>query len=298
VNEPVGVIRDVGYERYAGSRRAPSTRWRVLARQQIASAWQTWWQYKSALAIAVLVTAVFGGLMYFFTDSAMFRGFRWVSNLPMTVSDGAVPASLQWYRRAAFVLSTVTAASTVAGDRQSGAFALYIARSTRPIDYIVGKIAAMLALVASLMIVGPVFLAVLRLGLFDDTDTLVAHIAIVPKVITIGALTTVTYAIVPLACSSLFASRAQAIAVWAAYWLVAGSIAALLGAMTSGWIAAFDLPSALDSITNQIFGLHLSKRLRIPMDVALGSIAIHVTVALAIISISVRRAYRQGFGAS
>ena len=46
MNEPLGVIRDVGYERYAGSRRAPSTRWRVLARQQIASAWQTWWQYR------------------------------------------------------------------------------------------------------------------------------------------------------------------------------------------------------------------------------------------------------------
>ncbi|HEY3804280.1 MAG TPA: hypothetical protein VGL61_16800 [Kofleriaceae bacterium] len=296
MSEPAGIIRDLGYERYAGSRRAPSKRWRVLARQQIASAWQPWWQYKTAIAIAVIVTAVFGGLMYFFTDSSMFRGFRWVSNLPMTMSDGAVPASLQWFRRAAFVVSTATAATTIAGDRESGAFALYVARSTRPVDYIVGKVAAMLVLVGSITIIGPLFLALLRLGLFDDTTVLVAHLWIVPKVLAVGALTTITYAIVPLACSALFATRAQALAVWAAYWLVACSIVALLGALTSSWFAAFDPASALDSIIDQLFGLHMVRRVRFPLDLAVGSIVVHVTVALAIISICVRRAHRRGFG--
>ncbi|HEY1550369.1 MAG TPA: hypothetical protein VGG28_21225 [Kofleriaceae bacterium] len=291
-------VRDVGYERYAGARRDPATRWRVLARRQLASAWETWWHYKLALAIAVVVTCVFGGMMYFFTDAAMFRGFRWVSGLTMTIADGAVPASLQWFRRAAFVLSTATAATAIAADRESGAFALYVARSTRPIDYMIGKLAAMLALVGSLAILGPAFLALLRLGLYEDADHLVMHLGLVGNVVLIGVLTTLVYAIVPLAISSLLPSRAQAIAVWAGYWLVVGSICAVLGAMTTGWISALDLPSALDSITNQLFSIHLSKRLRIPFDVALASIAIHVTVALAIIAISVRRAHHRGFGAS
>ncbi len=298
MNDPFEPVRDVGYERYAGVRRPPSTRWRVLARRQIASAWETWWHYKLALAIAVVVTCVFGGMMYFFTDAAMFRGFRWVGGLTMTIADGAVPASLQWFRRAAFVLSTATAATAIASDRESGAFALYIARSTRPIEYIAGKLAAMLALVGSLAIVGPLFLALLRLRLYDDTAHVVAHFSLVVNVVIVGVLTTLVYAIVPLAISSLLSSRAQAVAVWAAYWLVIGSICAVLGAMTSGWISALDLPSALDSLTNQLFGMHLSKRLQIPFAVALGSVLVHVTAALAIVTWAVRRAHHRGFGAS
>jgi hypothetical protein len=298
VTEPVEPIRDLGYERYAGERRPASMRWRVLARRQITSAWENWWHYKLALAIAVVVTCVFGGMMYFFTDTAMFRGFRWVGGLTMSIADGAVPASLQWYRRAAFVLSTATAATAIASDRQSGAFALYIVRSTRPVDYIVGKLAAVIALVGSLAIIGPCFLALLRLGLYDDAARVVQHLNLVSNVVVIGVLTTLVYAIVPLAISSLFASRAQAVAVWAVYWLVIGSICAALGAMTTGWISAFDLPSALDSLTNQLFGLHLTKRLQIPFEVALGSILVHVGAALAIIAVSVRRAHHRGFGSS
>jgi hypothetical protein len=298
VNESFDAVRDVGYERYVGERRSPRLRWRVLARRQIAGAWETWWQYKLALSIAVVVTCVFGGMMYFFTDSAMFRGFRWVSGLTMTIADGAVPASLQWFRRAAFVLSTATAATAIAADRQSGAFALYVARSTRPIDYIVGKLAGMTALVGSIALAGPVFLALLRLGLYDDTAHVTAHLSIVGNVLIIGVLTTLVYAIVPLAISSLFESRAQAVAMWAAYWLVIGSICALLGAMTSGWISAFDLASALDSLSNQLFGIHLTRRVQIPFGVAVGSIVVHVAIALAIIVVAVRRAHQRGFGAS
>jgi hypothetical protein len=291
-------VRDVGYDRYVGARRSPSTRWRVVARRQIASAWETWWHYKLALALAVIVTCVFGAMMYFFTDSAMFRGFRWVSGLTMTMADGAVPASLQWFRRAAFVLSTATAATAIASDRESGAFALYIVRSVRPVDYIVGKLAAMLALVGTIAIAAPCFLVLVRLGLYDDTTRIVQHLSLVADVALIGVLTTLVYAIVPLAVSSLFSSRAQAVAVWGAYWLVVASIFALLGAMTSGWISAFDLPSSLDSLTNQMFGLHLSRRLQIPFGVALGSVLGHIALALAIITWSVRRAHHRGFGAS
>ncbi len=289
------MIHDVGYERYSGAR-GGSSLWRVIARHELAMAWQTWWRYKATLALAVIVMTAFAGLMYFLTETPMFRGFRMVGNLPLTIADGAVPASLQWFRRVAFMLSLTTGVGTIAGDRQSGAFALYVARSIRPIDYIAGKLTAMLILSGSIVVVGPFILVLLRLGLFDTSDALVEHLVIIPKVLALGALATLTYAIVPLGCSALFASRRKAIAVWAAYSLVAGSIIALLGAMTSGWIAAFDLASAIDSITFQLFDLHLVRRLQIPFGVAVGSVIVHVALALVIVSVAVRRAHKRGLG--
>ena len=290
-------LHDVGYERYAGLRATASPRWWVIARHELEMAWQTWWRYKAALALAVIVTAVFAGLMYFLTETPMFRGFHMIGRLPLTIADGAVPASLQWFRRVAFVLTVTTAVGTIAGDRQSGAFALYVARATRPIDYIVGKLAAVLVLTASVVVVGPLLLALLRLGLFDSSDALIANLVIVPKVLAIGALATLTYAIVPLGCSALFALRRQAIAVWAVYWVVIGTVVGLLGAITTGWISAFDLASALDSIAYQLFDLHLVRRLQIPFGVALGSVALHVALAMVIIVVCVRRAHKEGLGA-
>ena len=109
MNAPSSVRRG-GYEPYGSVRRGSATRWRVFARYQLEVAWQTWWRYRLALLIAVMVTATFAGLMYFLSDSSMFRGFRRLGGGELAIADGVLPASIQWYRRAAFVLSlTVTA---------------------------------------------------------------------------------------------------------------------------------------------------------------------------------------------
>ena len=47
----------------------------------------------------------------------------------------------------------------IAGDMQSGAFTFYFARSTRPIDYVLGKLGGLGVLVAGLVFVFPVIVA-------------------------------------------------------------------------------------------------------------------------------------------
>lgn len=293
MNAPSSVRRG-GYEPYGSVRRGSATRWRVFARYQLEVAWQTWWRYRLALLIAVMVTATFAGLMYFLSDSSMFRGFRRLGGGELAIADGVLPASIQWYRRAAFVLSLTVTAGSISGDRESGAFALYIARSTRPVDYLAGKLVAIVGMTAILTLAGPVLLAVLRLGLFEDTSSLMSHLWLVPAMVVTGALSTLTYALVPLACSALFATRRRAISVWVGYWLLAGSVFALLGTMTSGWISAFDLASALDSVTYQLFDLHLVRRLQMPCEVAVASIALHVVAAIWIVWYRIHAAYQPG----
>ena len=124
-----GRIHDLGYQRYVGARRSPSTRWQVITRHELANAWKTWWRYKLVVAFIVIATFVFGGVMYWGTGVAskvaLLRG-----GVIATV-DAALPQSMEFYCRIAFYASLTIGAATIAGDLQTGAFTFYFARSGR-----------------------------------------------------------------------------------------------------------------------------------------------------------------------
>jgi hypothetical protein len=297
VQAATGAIRDLGYKRYLGTRRATSTRWRVIMRHQIATAWKTWWRYKAAVAIAVIVTFVFGGLMYFATNR-IFHGLGRAGDVALTFADAALPMSIQWYCRAAAYLSLTIGAGVIAADLQSGAFTFYFARSLRPRDYVAGKLAGLIVLVGALTLVGPVLLAGLRLGLSDNTDELIAHLDLIPKALAVGALATIAYAAVPLGFSALIPNRRYAVAGWAAYYLVFGTMVATIGTFTGGTMAVLDLPSAVQTVSyalfdvQPVFGRHGGAVAS--ASAGLVSIGIHAAVAIAIAWWRVRRSQLAG----
>ena len=87
-----GQIHDLGYKRYVGSRRALGTRWRVIMRHQIATAWKGWWRYKLPLIAALLVTAILAGVLYFLSGN-MFGPMRGFAGELIKLSDGILPFS-------------------------------------------------------------------------------------------------------------------------------------------------------------------------------------------------------------
>jgi ABC-type transport system involved in multi-copper enzyme maturation permease subunit len=267
----------------------------VILRNQIASGWKTWWRFKASLGLAVLTTFIAGGVMFILRDKVV-RDFG--GNFAATMADAALPKSIEWYTRAAFLVSLTIGARVVAGDLQSGAFTFYFARSVRPRDYVLGKLAGMAGLVALIMLAGPLVLALARLGLSDNFDQLTATLHLVPKAIAIGLLGTLVFTTVPLAFSSLFGNVRYAMAIWAAYYLVFGTMVSLLGRASHGWIGALDLATALEAVALQLFDLQLFRGRAgyIPWDAALASIGIHVVAAIAILSFQVRRAYGSGVG--
>src|SRR5262249_40400902 len=180
---------------YAGVRQSTSTRWLVIARNQIATAWKTWWRFKLALSLAVVVTAVAGGVMFLLSDRPA-TGLALPSGIAATLTDAALPPAMEWYSRAAFLFSLAFGAGVIARDVQSGAFTFYFARSVRPRDYVLGKLGGMLALNAVLMLAGPLALALARLALSDSTDQLLALLPIVPKTLAIGLLGTLAFSAV------------------------------------------------------------------------------------------------------
>ena len=100
---PAGTIYDLGYKRYIGTRRTASTRWRVIARQQIEFAWKTWWRFKAALGLAVITMSIAGGMMMFASDrkSSLGKAQFFVQRL----IDTTLPESIIWFCRGGFLLS-------------------------------------------------------------------------------------------------------------------------------------------------------------------------------------------------
>jgi ABC-2 type transport system permease protein len=298
VSAPKGAIYDLGYKRYEGPRRAPSLRWRVIMRHQIAMGWKTWWRFKMWLGMAVLTTVIAAAFMYFGTNSIVRGPAR---EMLMTYTDAALPYSIEWFCRAAFFMSLTIGAAVIAGDVQSGAFTFYFARSVEPRDYILGKIAGLSVLTAIVGAAGPVVLALLRIGLASSPHDMVAHLHLLPKALAIGLMTTLAYATIPLALSALASRRRTALALWAAYYLLAGWIFLGIGlASKSNWIMALDIATGIKGVAYTLFGMPPLFRQGLDMPIAAGvvSVASQIVVAITIAALQIRASAKSGIGGS
>ncbi len=304
MSEARGQIHDLGYKRYVGTRRAQSTRWRVIMRQQIADAWKKWWRYKAALGGAVITLCIAGGMLFFLANDVI-RSVGSLGNgqggqLVLTFADGIVPLSIPFFCRMAFVLSLTLGASIIANDTQSGAFTFYYVRSVRPRDYVLGKLAGYGFLVATIVIIGPLLLACFRVGMSTGTDTVVDNLVILPKVLAISVLAALAYTAVPLAISALVPNRRYALAMWAAYYLIVGNIALAIGTVSKSPLASLDIQTALASVTNSLFDLKILRGHPLFFDATAGVISLLAQSALAIgiIWYQVSRDQRHGVGGS
>lgn len=245
-----GVIHDIGYARYVGERRSPSTLWRVIMRQQISYAWKTWWRWKPWLAGAVITTIVCGVIMYVARNS-MFDDLTREGG-PLSFVDGILSFSYMFLTKFGFLLSMTIGAAVVARDQETGAFAFYFSRPVRPHDYVIGKLAGMTVVMASVFLAGPLLLAIFRIGLAEDTDEMARLLPWLGHTFIVGVLASLTYAALPMAASALIGKRTIAIVVWAVYYIFGTGIFALIGVFAWKPMAALDPANAVQSLA---FGL-------------------------------------------
>jgi hypothetical protein len=296
-----GAIHDLGYARYVGTRRPPGTRWRVIARHEVAMAWKGWWRYKAPLAIAVIGTFVAGAMLYELSGE-VWKSFG--GRFVVMWTDSILPLSFVWYARAGFLVSLTIGGATIAGDVDGGALPFYFARSTRPRDYLAGKLAGYGLVVATIVAAGPLALALFRLGLSGSSvHQLVLHLSAVPEALAVGALATLAYAAVPLGFSALIANRRYALGAWAAYYLIGGAIAIGIGTATShAWIEAIDLGTAVDAIASHLFGVGgvsfhgLLPGAHVPLAPAIASVVVQAGAALALALWRIARVRAAGVG--
>jgi hypothetical protein len=294
-----GTIHDLGYKRYVGTRRRPSTRWRVITRHKIAMAWKSWWRLKLAIGLAAVATLVWGGIFYF--TNRTLRSVGTIGGAFATFTDAAVPLSFQMYCWIALYASFTFGATTIAGDVQSGAFTFYFARSVRPRDYVVGTLASFVIPIACILVVAPLLLSLVRLGMVEDFDQVLDHISVIPKALFVGTLAALAYATVPLAFSSLVPNRRTALALWAAYYIVFGTIVQQIGSgATGGAIAMLDIPTAVQTLAYDTFDIHFlwGRRVRWAEHTTAATISLvmHAVASIAIVWYRVTKAQKAGVG--
>jgi hypothetical protein len=300
-----GAIHDLGYKRYLGTRQPQSTRWRVIVRNQVSYAWKTWWRYKMPLGFAVIAMVVFGALIYvthFFPGAGGGRRMAFlVEGDPL---DGWLSMSVRWFCYAGFLVGLTVASGTIAADQQVGAFTFYFARPVRPIDYVLGKLGGLFLIQAGVMAAPLVLLAGFRCGMVESTDDLVRALPAIAKALATGALGAAAYAAVPLGLSSLATRRRNAIAMWAAFYLLIGNIFYAVGREATGAtaraIGQLDLQSAVVTVGAHLFGAQiLPSYMHVgPFAPALVAIALYVGggVALAWWQVSSRAIAGVGSG--
>lgn len=292
-----GVIHDLGYARYAGERRSPATLWRVIMRQHLSHAWKTRWRYKPWLGLAVIVTVITGGFMYLQTHEVV-RALRQMGQ-PVRVLDAALPTSYDFYRIAAFMVSMTIGASTIARDQESGAFTFYFSRPVRPLDYVLGKLAGMVVLMAAIFLAGPFALALFRIGLSQTTDEAIEQLAIIPKVLAIGGLGTAVFAALPLAVSSVAGRRTIALGLWAAYYIAGVKVVAVIGELTWKPLMAIDPGTAMSTIALDLFDLQIGGGDDLPpLWAAVGSMLLQTAAAVWILVTQVKKQAEGAVGGS
>ena len=299
----MSVIHDLGYKRYKGTRLSTGTRWLVVMRHQIATGRKKWWRYWLALGMAAITLCISGGLMYFSTDKTI-NSIGGAHDMMIKMADAVVPLSFKFFCASAFVLSLTLGSTIIASDTQSGAFTFYFVRSIRPRDYMLGKLAGYGFLVATIVLFGPLLLVGLRLGLCQSTDDVIAHLSLIPKILALGTLATLLYTTMPLAMSAILPNRRMAMGLWAAYYIIVGGIFTAIAMVSHTIIGALDLQFALQSVTMDMFDLHLipgrhGPQLELmPLVGTLIVIFVQVIIGMGVIWFQVSRDQRTGVGGS
>ncbi len=286
-------IYDLGYKRYAGPRRPPSSRWRVIMRHQMAQTWRGFWRYKLALALTLLITVVSAIVMYVYQDRTV--GLIG-AEASQRLADAVVPFATVTYCKVALIVSFTVSASAISDDVASGAFTFYFVRSTRPFDYVLGKLAGLYVLVLPIMLVGPLLLAALQLALTPADRNVLDQLGVIPRTIVIGMLGTLIYSAVPLGFSAMSRSRMLALGSWAVYYFAIGMVAGMLALFVWAPLGALDLSTALSQTSIHAAGLQMGGPFSVPMWASIPGILVPAAASIALAAYRVKRAADTGVG--
>lgn len=289
------VIYDLGYKPYEGTRRSQATRYRIMVRYTVSSAWKGFWRMKAWVFTAALTAFVIGTIMYVGGNQMFPLAGR--AGERVTVGEALLPYSFQFFRWSAFALSLSVVAGLVARDLKSGAFEFYFSRPVRPVDYVLGKVGAALLIMGAVFFVCPTLLALFRIGMVG-TDSVLSALPLVPKTALVGALATVAYATVPLAFSASLPRPRHTVAAWAAFHFLLGPIMVFISAQTGvPALAALDLSTAVNAVALALFDLqNIGGPPQAPVWAGAAVLAGYSTAAVAFVYRRVASAQRAGMG--
>jgi len=292
------VIHDLGYKRYVGNRRAQSTRWRVISGNVLRSAWRGWWRLKIWMILVFVETVSFGAVLYVSQDKVFERIVGQAGQV--LVADALLPYTYtaMFFPFLGFIVSISLAAGAIARDLDAGAFEFYFSRPVRPFDYLAGKLVGLVAILWLVVGAGPLLLSLLRLGLAENGAEAARAGVAVAKVAAIGGVAAFAFASIALGFSALSRNRKHTIAIWAGYYLIAGTVLALVASKIGvPTLAALDVKNAIGGMSMGFFDFGFQGRGPAPsLAGSMGGLGLLSAAALGLAYWRVALAEKAGLG--
>jgi ABC-2 type transport system permease protein len=261
-------IHDQGYRRYGGLRRVGGVWW-VIARAQVLSSLRLrrfWWLLLAAW-LPFLVRAV---QIYL------------ASNVPQARFLAASPQTFRDFlgQQSIFVfLVTIALAGVIADDRRANALQLYLSKPLSRIDYVTGKLVALLAFLTFVTLVPAAVLLALQVLFAGSTAFVTGNLFLVPAIVLFSLTQSLVAALAILALSSLSRSRRFVSVLYAGIVFFSAAMVQALRVITlSDLWAVLSPASVLDVIGDAIFRAPGTPI--VPVPLAIGSVAALVVLSI------------------
>jgi ABC-2 type transport system permease protein len=271
-------IHDQGYRHYAGERTARRGAWWVIARAAI---------------LERLRERRFIGLMLFAWSLFVMRAVQLYVASTITQAAFLAPNEdtfrqfLLQQRVFTFFVTIFAGAGLIANDRRANALQIYLSKPITRVEYISGKLAALVSFLLFVTLVPAMLLVVLQVVFSGNTDFLAAH-AHLPFAIAVTSLLQVGVAAVTmLALSSLSRSRRFVSMLYAGIVFFAAALARSMNVATGtrGWLL-LSPQDALGVITDALF--RRQGPAPVPIVFAVLAVAAIVAISIAVLERRVR----------
>lgn len=270
-------IHDQGYRRYTGHRRPHGRTWWVIARTQVLAALR----YRPFVILLLLSFLPFlghVGQLYFSTN---FQQVEFLAATAQTFRDFLD-------RQSIFVfLITIALAGVIADDRRANALQVYLSKPLSRVEYVAGKLVAVLVFVLGATLLPALLLLLLQALFAGSTAFLARHPFLLPAIALFSIIQALLAAFAILALSSLSKSRRFVSIMYAGLVFFTAAMCQALRTITGSraW-AVLSPEDTLDVIADAIF--RVRGQPAIPVPLAVLSVAVLIGASMWILERRVR----------
>ena len=240
-------VHDQGYQRYGGHRVGPGRAWQVITRAGI----QAFVSRRAFLGLMLLSWTPFlaGAVQVYLSSSFEQAAFLAPNN--KTYWD-----FLERQGSFAFLITVWVGAGLIADDRRANALSLYLSKPLTVTDYVVGKLAILLLLLAGVIWAPAMSLLLVQSAFAGSLEFVRTHLSLIPAITVYSLVAIGLSSLTMLALSSLSSSSRFVGIMYAGVIFFTQALTRVLSSATGMPVWNHLSPlGALDRVGQAIFGL-------------------------------------------
>jgi ABC-2 type transport system permease protein len=271
-------IHDLGYRRHEGRRQPHGRAWLVIARAGLAERLAQ----RRFLALLLLAWVPFLVRAVQVYTASNFAQAAFLAPTPDTYREFLDQQSLF-----VFFITIYVGAGAIANDRRANALQLYLSKPITRVEYVAGKLVALLACLYGITLAPAMLLLLLQLMLAGSLSFLGENLFLFPAITLFSTIQVTVSASAMLALSSLSKSHRFVAVMYAGVILFTSAIQGMFWALTRSSAASLISPTAsLNQVGDVIF--RVPPRYDTPVALSLAAVTILMVGSMLVIERRVR----------